>query len=159
MLATSDNELHRIVLDELAREPRVRAGRIAIAVEEGVVTLSGTVHNFAERWAAEDAVKRIEGVRGVADALRVELPGMHRIDDADIAKTAVELLKWFDGFPASIQIQVEEGCVTLTGSVDWPYQRDEALDAVRKIPGVRDVYNAIVVNGPPAFEESVRMGS
>lgn len=145
MLATSDRTLHQDILDELGREPRVRAGAIAIAVEDGVVTLSGTVASFSERWAAEDAAKRVRGVRGVADELRVELPGMHRIDDTEIAKTAVELLKWNAGLPQSLVVQVEDGCVTLSGAVDWPFQRDEALDAVRRVPGVRDVYADIAM--------------
>jgi osmotically-inducible protein OsmY len=155
MLTVSDRALHQVVLEELGLEPRVPAGKIGIAVEEGVVTLSGTVRGFTEKWAAQDAVKRIKGVRGIADELRVELSGMHRRDDTDIAKTAVELFKWDDSLPKTIQVEVEDGRVTLTGTVDWSYQRDAAADAIRKIAGIRDVRNAISINPRPVKTEEL----
>jgi osmotically-inducible protein OsmY len=150
MLATNDRTLHEAVLEELELEPAVAAGRIAIAVEDGVVTLGGTVRSFTEKWAAEDAVRRVEGVRGLAGELKVELPGVRVSDDAAIAKSAIELLTLDAVMLPTLQVEVEGGCVTLTGTSDWPYGSDGAVEAIRKIPGVRAVYDAIAIKPRPA---------
>jgi hypothetical protein len=83
-----NTELRRKILTELEIDPAVDAGKIGVAAENGIVTMTGTVPAFNEKWAAEEAVKRIGGVRGLASELRVELTGMHRINDSDIAATA-----------------------------------------------------------------------
>jgi osmotically-inducible protein OsmY len=145
MIVDTDRSLHQRVLDALEAEPRVEAGKIGVAVEGGVVTLSGTLGSFTEKWAAEAAVKSVKGVRGIANELRVELAGMHVRDDADIAKTVVEVLRWSSGLPQGIQPEVHGGYVTLHGQVDWPYQREDAIDIVRRLSGVRGVYDDMTV--------------
>ena len=142
----TDRALRQAVLEALDAEPRVDAGKVSTAVEEGVVTLSGTLSSFTEKWAAEDAVKATKGVRGIANELRVDLPGMHVRNDADIAKTIVEVLRWSETLPQTIQAEVHAGFVTLHGKVDWPYQRTDAIDAVRRLVGVRGVYEDITVS-------------
>ncbi len=141
MTIDTNRSLHAAVLDALEAEPRVEAGKVAIAVENGVVTLSGTLQSFTEKWAAEAAVKRIKGVCGLANELRVDLPGMHGRDDADIAKTVVDVLRWSAGLPQTIQAEVHDGYVTLHGQVDWAYQREDAIDAIRRLTGVRGIYD------------------
>lgn len=141
----TDEALHRAVVQAIADEPRIDSGKVGVAVESGVVTLSGTMRSFTEKWAAEAAVKGVPGVRGLANELRVELPGMHVRDDADIAKTIVEVLRWSDSLPQTIQVEVHRGYVTLSGEVEWPYERQDALDAVRRLSGVVGVYNDIRV--------------
>lgn len=145
MYTDTDRSLHEAVLEALRDEPRVEAGKIAVAVESGVVTLSGTLGTFTEKWAAENAIKTVKGVRGIANELRVDLPGMHVRDDADIAKTIVEVLRWSDALPQTIQAEVHDGFVTLHGSVDWAYQRLDTITAVRRVAGVKGVYNDIAV--------------
>ncbi len=149
MTSYLDHSLHEAVLDALEAEPRVDAGKIAVAVESGVATLSGTLGSFTERWAAESAVKSVRGVRGLANELRVELPGMHVRDDADIAKTVVQVLRWSASLPETIQVEVHNGYVTLRGEVDWPYQRLDALDVVRRLEGVRGVNDDMTVKPSP----------
>jgi osmotically-inducible protein OsmY len=138
-----DTELHRKVLEELEFDPAVDAGKIGIAAENGVVTLTGTVGTFGEKWAAEKAVKRVRGVRGLANELEVELMGMHHMSDTDIAESAVNVLAWDPSLPKSIQVEVHEGAVTLTGTVLWQYQRQLAEKHVRHIGGVRAIDNRI----------------
>lgn len=145
MIAYTNKSLHEQVLEALEAEPRVDAAKVGIAVEDGVVTLSGTLGTFTEKWAAEAAVKSVKGVRGIANELRVDLPGMHVRDDADVAKTVVEVLRWSADLPQTIQAEVKDGFVTLHGLVDWPYQREDARDAVRHLTGVRGVYDDLIV--------------
>ncbi len=135
----TDKTLREAVFSALDDEPRLDAGKVGIAVEDGVVTLSGTLPTFTEKWAAEESVKNVKGVRGIANELRVELAGMHVRDDADIAKTIVEVLRWNDTLPSTIQAEVHDGNVTLHGEVEWAYQRQDALDAVRNVVGVRNM--------------------
>ena len=151
-----DHSLHEAVLDALEAEPRLDAGKVAVAVEGGVATLSGTLGSFSEKWAAESAVKSVKGVRGLANELRVDLPGMHVRNDADVAKTIVQVLRWSTGLPETIQAEVHDGYVTLQGEVDWPYQRDDALEIVRRLEGVRGVYDNITVKPIPVDPAQLR---
>ncbi len=145
MITDTNRSLHERVLEALETEPRVHAAKVGIAVEDGVVTLSGRLGTFTEKWAAETAVKSVKGVRGIANELSVDLPGMHARDDADLAKTIVELLRWHADLPQTIQAEVKDGYVTLHGTVDWPYQRDDARDAIRHLTGVRGIYDDLVI--------------
>jgi osmotically-inducible protein OsmY len=139
----TDVELHRKVLEELQFDPAVDAGKIGIAAENGVVTLTGAVGTFGEKWAAEKAVKRVRGVLALANELNVELMGMHRMNDTDIAASAASVLTWDSALPKSIQVEVRNGCVTLSGTVDWNYQRELAEKDVRRIGGVVSVDDRI----------------
>lgn len=145
MMTYPNKLLHEQVLAALVAEPRLDAGKIGIAVDDGVVTLSGTLGTFTEKWAAEDAVKSVKGVRGIANELRVELAGMHVRDDADIAKTVVEVLRWNEHLPKTIQVEVKGGYVTLNGVVDWPYEREDARNAICHLSGVRGIYDNLTV--------------
>lgn len=145
MLTINDKALHAEIVEALDREPKVTSGDIGIAVEFGVVTMTGTVHSFAEKWAAEDAVKRVKGVRGIANEINVDLPGMHRYDDTDIAQSAVSILEWDVLLPTSVQVTVQKGHVTLSGTVSHHYQKREAAAAIGRLGGVRSVTNDINV--------------
>ncbi len=138
----TDSELHRNVLDELEFEPRVDSRDIGIAVNAGIVTMTGKVRSFTEKWAAEDALKRVDGVRGLANELIVELAGTHQVDDTDLAQTASNLLRWTPGCE-DIQVAVSHGVITLNGEVDWQYQKYEAERLIRPLRGVISVNNVI----------------
>lgn len=141
-----DARIKSRVLAELLWEPAVDATHVGVAVEDGIVTLSGSVRTAAEKHAAECAVRRVWGVRGLAVELEVKLDPAHRRSDTDIAATVLRALRWNSSVPAArIQVQVEDGCVTLTGDVDWSYQRLEAERCVRSLLGVRSIVNAIGV--------------
>ncbi len=140
----TDIELQKDVIEELQWDPAVTAAHIGVEASEGVVTLSGQVDSFAEKFAAIDAAKRVAGVKGVAIDLEVKLPGSSRRSDADVAKAVLSALDWNVSVPGgAVQVKVDDGFVTLTGQVDWEYQRDAAAASVRHLLGVRGVSNAI----------------
>jgi len=124
-------------------EPTVSSNDITIAAHNGVVTLSGTVPHYAEKWAAERAAQRVEGVKAIAEELEVSLSTVHKRNDSEIAEAVVSALKWHVWVPDSIQATVENGWVTLTGSVNWEYERSSAEDAVSFLSGVQGVSNNI----------------
>jgi osmotically-inducible protein OsmY len=142
----SDAELQRDVMNELTWEPSINAENIGVAAKDGVVTLNGSVDSFAEKWAAERAAKRVAGVKAFAENIEVRLPSNSRRTDADIAHTVANVLEWNVDVPhEQIKIMVQDGWVTLSGEVEWLYEKNAAYDAVRSLTGVRAVTNQIVV--------------
>jgi osmotically-inducible protein OsmY len=139
-------ELQREVQDELRWEPSIHANEVGVTVHEGVVTLTGRIDSFAEKDAAERAVKRVAGVRGVANDLEVVIPGTHKRDDTDIARAALDALTWNFNVPTGqVRLTVRNGLLTLEGEVDWQYQREAAFNTVAHLTGVRGVVNSIAV--------------
>lgn len=142
----SGMDLHKDVVEELAFDPSLDESKIAVAVSGGVVTLTGTVTSYPQKTAAEKAVKRVHGVHGIAEELTIDLPALHKRNDADIAKYAIDALRWNSSLPAdSVIVKVEAGWVTLTGTVDWQYQRESARLAIATLAGVRGVTNEIAL--------------
>ena len=141
---TTDAQIHKNVLDELTFEPSIDASNIGLAVNEGIVTLTGSVTNFSEKWAAEYVVKRVHGVKGVAEEITVNLFPGQAITDSEIALAARRALEWDSNVPEDrVQIQVETGWVTLEGELDWQFQRQAAHDVVAHLQGVKGVSNDI----------------
>jgi osmotically-inducible protein OsmY len=151
----SDNSIRDEVLLELKWDPKISsASDIAVAVKDGVVTLSGFVPSFWEKDAAEKAVKRVYGVRGIANDIQVKL--FWRRTDPEIARDAVHELESHVSIPAdSIKVTVKDGWVTLEGTVDWEYQSSLAESAMKKLKGVSGVTNKIQVR-PKASAAEVR---
>ena len=142
----TDKELQQDVLDELRWDPGVDASEIAVTVKDGVVTLEGCVDSYAEKWAAESAVKRVYGVKALATELEVKLPGSSQRTDADIARAAENALDWDISVPEDrIKVTVENSFLTLEGEVDWQYQKTAAERAVLHLTGVQGVTNNITV--------------
>ena len=142
----NDRELQIDVLDELRWEPGVNATDIGATVKDGVVTLEGTVDSFAEKWAAEKAVKRLPNVKALAVEVKVELPGSSERSDADIARAAENALDWNISVPEDrIKVTAEKGFLTLEGEVDWQFQRSAAERAVLRLTGVKGVTNQITI--------------
>jgi len=142
----SDRKLQIDVLDELGWAPGVDARDIGVTVKDGVVTLEGTVDSLAEKWAAEEAVKRLPGVRALAMDVVVELPGSAERSDADIARAAENALEWNSSVPRDrIKVIANNHFLTLEGEVDWEFQRSSAERAVRNLTGVTGVINDITV--------------
>jgi osmotically-inducible protein OsmY len=152
----TDSELQQDVMNELQWEPMVKAAEIGVGVKDGVVTLSGYVDSFYKKWAAERAAARVFGVKAVAEELKVRLPGSLERSDEDIARAASDALEWNVAVPyEGIKVQVQDGLVTLSGKVDWWYQKDAAEDAVRKLVGVVMVSNYITIK-PAVKPEDVK---
>ena len=139
-----DTELQRHVMEELSWEPSVNAAEIGVSVDSGVVVLDGTVRSYAEKWAAEQAAERVRGVKAVSDEIEVRLPGESWRGDSEIARAALNAIEWNALVPHDrIKVLVQNGWVTLDGTVDRQYQRSEAENAVRNLLGVKGVLNRI----------------
>jgi len=141
-----DSDVRRDVEDELRSDPDIDATDIAVAVKDGSVMLTGFVRSFRQRRGAEQHVKRVAGVVGIANNIEVRLPIIHRRPDPEIARDAVEAIK--RDLPLSwdkIKAIVEDGWITLEGEVEWHYQRERAEEAVQGLRGIRGVTNKIEV--------------
>jgi osmotically-inducible protein OsmY len=153
----ADDEIKRDVEEELDWEPHIDATDIAVAVKDGVVTLSGFARSYGQRRAAEAAVKRVAGVLGVVNNLEVRLPIIHRRPDPEIARDAVEALKyWLPYSYERIKVVVRDGWVTLDGELEWNYQREDAEKAVAGVRGVAGISNLIQLKPRVATTEIKR---
>jgi osmotically-inducible protein OsmY len=140
----SDDDIKRHVEAELEWDPGVDSTDIGVAVNQGVVTLSGFVRSFAHKLAAERAAKRVAGVVGLANDLEIQLPGADQRPDPEIARDAVaELKKWLPDAWRHVRPVVEDGRVTLEGEVEWNFQRDYAERALHWIAGITGISNSI----------------
>lgn len=134
------------VIEELAWEPSVDAADVGVAVKDGIVTLSGRVGSYHDKVAAERAALRVAGVRGVANELEIDLPGPRARTDQDIAEAALHSLSWDIRVPSDrVKVVTKDAWVTLTGEVDWHYQRDAALEDVRRLHGVRGIVDELTI--------------
>jgi osmotically-inducible protein OsmY len=145
MQTRSDDSIRSDVLFELKWDPKIgSSGDIAVAVKDGVVTLSGFVRSYWDKDAAEQAAKRVYAVRGVANDIEVK-PSSTRTDP-EIARDAVHELESHVSIPSEkIKVIVKNGLVTLEGSVDWQYQKTLAESAMKKLRGVLGIFNNIEV--------------
>jgi osmotically-inducible protein OsmY len=142
----TDAELQQDVMNELKWEPTVKAAEIGVAVKDGVVTLSGYVDSYVKKWAAERAAARVFGVRAVAENIQVRLPGSLKQSDEDLAGAVAHVLEWNVLVPHDrVKVKVQDGLVTLSGEVDWGYQKFAAEEAVRYLMGVVWFSNQITV--------------
>jgi osmotically-inducible protein OsmY len=155
----TDAQIQRDVIDELHWEPKTRDAEIAVATKDGVVTLAGKIPDFPKKFAAVRAAQRVAGVKAVADDLEVRLSMEVERTDTDIAHAAATALTWHVEVPArNIKLRVDEGWVTLEGSVEWQYQRDTAERAMRSLWGVKGVTNLIrVMPSAPSTTDVGRM--
>jgi len=142
----TDSQLQQDVSAELKWEPSVHAARIGVEVKDGVVTLAGQVDSYSEKWNAERAAQRVAGVKAITTELKVHLTGLSKRTDADVAEAVENVLEWTSSLPAgAIKVMVEGGWVTLSGDVDWQYQRQAATDSVRYLMGVTGVSDQISI--------------
>ena len=142
----TDQSLKQTVVDELAWDPRVNEAHIGVTARGGVVTLTGHVGSYAEKHAAEQAVGRVSGVKAIADELEIRYLYAVGHGDEDIAKQALNVLSWDLAVPKEkVKVKIDKGWVTLSGDVDWYYQKNAAESDVRKLLGVMGVSNQIVI--------------
>lgn len=141
----TDNQLKQDIETELRWDPKVNSAQIGVSVDKGAVTLLGAVDTYPQKWAAEDATKRVSGVRTVAQDLTVKILAAHKRNDSDIAGAVQSALRWDVYTPSSVTAKVENGVVTLQGQVKWNFEREAAAKAVRYLTGVVSVYNAITL--------------
>jgi osmotically-inducible protein OsmY len=144
-MSKTDKQLKQDIETELRWDPKVNSAQIGVTVDQGAVTLLGSVDTYPQKWAAEDATKRVYGVRTVAQDLTVKVLTDHKRSDSDIAVAAQTALKWDVLTPSSVTAKVERGMITLEGQVHWNFERDAAERAVRYLTGVTSVYNAVTL--------------
>ncbi len=152
-MTKTDSQLQKDIEAELRWDPKVNAAQIGVSVDHGAVSLLGTVDTYAEKWAAEDATKRVNGVRTVAQDLAVKLIDEHKRIDADLAVAAQHALRWNVLVPRSITARVDRGVVTLEGEVAWNFERHAAERAIRYLAGVVAVKDEIALKGHPAANQ------
>ena len=151
----SDTEIREDVIDELQWDPQItNPDAIGVAVKDGAVTLTGNVSTYVEKLAAARAAERVYGVKAVANELEVKLAGAPR-DDSDIATAIAHVLDNNVQIPeGKVHARVQSGWVTLTGEVEYDYQRREVERMVRQVRGVTGVTDLITIK-PPVSPESV----
>jgi osmotically-inducible protein OsmY len=153
----TDSQLQRDVMTELEWEPRIDAAHIGVAAKDGVVTLSGSVSSYGEKYEAVKTAKRVYGVKAVVDEIDVKLPGSSERTDTDIAEAAVKALKNNLSVPDDkIKVTVREGWITLEGEVEWQHQKTAAESSVRYLVGVKGVSNLITVK-PRVSPTNIKM--
>jgi osmotically-inducible protein OsmY len=142
----TDSQLYTDIMEKLEFEPAIDSTNITISVHEGVVTIGGSVESYAEKRAVQRSIRRIEGVKGLANEIEVTLNLERKPSDSEIASTAVHALEWDSTLPRDkIKVTVEHGNVILTGEVNWWYQKQNAEKDVRNLAGVVDIDNQIEV--------------
>ena len=142
----TDSHIQTQVMQELLWDPSVPHEHIGVAVTDGIVSLSGTVPNYVEKYAAEKAAQRVASVKAIVEMIEVKLPGSHQRDDQDIAKAITNQFKWSVQVPDElVKASVEAGWVKLTGMVEWDFQRTAAEKCVRGLAGVVYVTNNISI--------------
>jgi osmotically-inducible protein OsmY len=146
----SDSEIQRDVVEELKWDPRLRDQDVAVSVHGGVLTLAGFSRSLADKYVVEQKAAGIKGVRAIANDITVKLPTVAERSDPEIARAALSALQWHTSVPQdAIQVRVDHGMVTLTGSVDWQYQKDSAEQAIRELTGVTGVTTLLKLKEQP----------
>jgi osmotically-inducible protein OsmY len=142
----TDAQIQKDILDQLKWEPFLNAANIGVAVKDGVVSLSGEVDSYSKKTGVEMAVRKIAGVRAVAEDIHVGISSAYLRTDAEIAAAVANALKWHSAVTEDkIRIMVENGVVTLSGELDWNYQRQAAVDAVHNLAGITRINNFITI--------------
>lgn len=143
---SANNDLRSDVLDELLTEPTLDSSQIGVAINNGIVSLSGHVPTYVEKHVAENAASRVEGVKGVADELEVHRPQSSQPTDTETTAVILRALKLNSFVPEErVKVIVDHGWVTLEGDVTFSFQKQEAETAVRFLPGVRGITNSLAV--------------
>ena len=139
----SNNDLERSVTDELYWDPKVDNAAIAVSADEGVVTLRGTVGSFRQKREATQDAERVFGVESVKNDLQVRIMNQDRRDDAELRGDVLQALMLDSIVPSTIDAKVDDGLVTLTGTANWQFERDEAEFVAANVLGVVSVDDEI----------------
>ncbi len=153
-MAKTNSELLADVQEELEWEPELEADHVAVSVNDGAVTLAGHVPSYFEKTRAVAITERVSGVKAVADELEVRLPDAAVRDDSDLAESVAHLLSWHSALASQdLRAKVDAGNVTITGTVDWDFQAEEAVRLVKRLVGVRAVTNLVALRKRASITE------
>ncbi len=148
----TDDDLRRDVAAELVWDPQVDSTAIEVSAAGGMVTLRGTVASLSHQRAGGNAARRVRGVTGVANDLRVQIPDRDRRGDEDLCGDVLEALMLESSVPMTVEADARDGLVILTGTVEWHYQREAAESRTASVPGVTGIDNAITLTQAPAAQ-------
>lgn len=148
----TDSQLRQDIIDEFEFDPTFNGEHIGVAVDKNVVSLTGHVTSYAQKVAAITAARRVKGVHAIAENIEVRYSFQPKIADDQIARRAMDILKWDVLVPETIDVLVQDGWITLSGVVNWHYEKTAAEDDVRKLSGVHGVTNNITIK--PRVEAS-----
>ena len=151
----SNQELEQSVADELAWDPKIDSSTIVVSADGGTITLRGTVGSFRQKREAQKAAERVHGVSFVENDLTVRILTEHRKEDAELRRDVLQALTLDAMVPKTVDASVRDGFVTLTGTTDWQYQRDEAEFVAGNVPGVGGVENDVFLTSPTPYPEDV----
>lgn len=142
----TDLEIQHDMIEELKWEPLIGTSDIDVSVINGVVILSGTVDQYSKKKAAEEAVKRVQGVRALAEDIAVKFDPQHTKTDSEIAEAILDAFKWNSIVPEDkIKVKVEHGWVTLSGEVEWTHEKKAMKRVVENLIGVKGICNLITI--------------
>lgn len=157
MASKNDQDLTQDVYEEIDFDPAVNVSNLSVTAYDGRVTLRGFAHSYRESWEAERATRRVKGVRGVMNEIEITTSGGSIADDSRLAEAINAAFALDSSVPRErINVDVIEGAVTLTGTVDWRYQADAAERDARMVPGVKAVTSALEVTPPYASDDDIR---
>ena len=152
----SNNDLERFVADELFWDPKVDSAAIAVSADDGVVTLRGTVGSFRQKREAKSDAERVYGVKRVENKLEVRILNDDRRDDADLRGAVLQALALDSLVPSTIDAKADDGQITLTGTANWQFQRDEAEFVAANLLGVVSVKDEIDLMPPGPSADDVQ---
>lgn len=142
----TDVQIKDLVLEELAFQPTIDETKIDVSVKNGFVTLSGELDNYYKKLAAENAVKKVYGVQGIHDNIKVMYPSKFKRTDSEIKKAVTNAFEWSQTIPSKkIKTEIKDGFVFLTGELPWAYQKLDATKAIENLMGVRGITNNIMI--------------
>ena len=142
----TDSQLRQDIIDELEFDPSFSGEHVGVAVDKGVVTLGGHVNSYAEKLAAIAAARRVKGVHAIAENIEVHRSYQKATSDDQIAKRALDILNWDVLVPPNaVDVLVHDGWLTLSGNVNWYFEKAAAEEDVRKLSGVRGITNMIAI--------------
>jgi osmotically-inducible protein OsmY len=150
---TKDIEIQKDVMEELKSIPLINASEIGVSVKNGVVTLSGTADSYPKKIAIERAVKKLNGVKAVAEDIKVYLTEKHQKTDSEIAHMAMRVIEWSVHPINDLKVLVEDSCITLEGNVDWDFQRKSVTKVLGNIVGVKKIINNLTLAHKPTSSE------
>ncbi len=146
----TDSDLRNDILTELAWDPVVPEAKVGVEIRHGVVTLTGYLDTYAEKVAAQRAVERVAGVKAIALEIEVVPQGVHKRSDTEIAEAAEQALGWNTSVPRDrVKVAVEKGWVTLSGELDWNFQRRAVEHMIRPLTGVFGITDNITLKSLP----------
>lgn len=150
----TDVQIQKEVMEELKWEPGLHTSDIGVTAKNGVVTLSGLVDTYLQKLSAEQAAKRVRGVKAVAEDIQIGNSPSYAKTDTEIAAAILTALEWNSAIQEQkIKIKVENGIVKLEGEVEWEYQRSQAKKTIEALTGVKLVLNLIRLKPRLSVEE------